>query len=535
MKGRRRNLRGSAILVPAVSTAVLLAGFAGSASAQKSALTKAPKSHTLNMSLLNPLVAAGLDPDVYYADEGQNLISAAYDTLLQYKPNTSTPVIEPDLAKSWTVSNHSLTYTFHLQPGVKFADGSAFNSTAVKIDFARRAAVDAGPAYMVADVKSVSTPSPLVAVVHLKTPNNAFLSELASEYGPRAISPEAIKEHAGTDDAHTWFTTHTDGTGAYTVSDDDNGTLYKLSYDPKSWEAKPYYTTINFHVTPSITTQELELEKGQLDLIEHAIPSSADQSLASSSGIKIYHFPTTEQELVYLNPNNGVLSSADVRKAILESINKRSIVDTVWPGQATVATQMYPFGEVPAGTAKENPPTNPGALTALKGQFGSQPIVIDYGASDPVQEQVADLLQAEFSAAGITSSAVGVPQAEFHDLDTTNKPTSPSILIAGSWPDADQPYLQAQIVYAPGGGINFFNCQSPDGTAELQKAVKDTNKVTAAALYVQAGDDYAATSCWDPIANNEDTMAAPSWLEGLTHDVAAPFVLELRYLHPSGA
>jgi peptide/nickel transport system substrate-binding protein len=118
MKGRRRNLRGSAILVPAVSTAVLLAGFAGSASAQKSALTKAPKSHTLNMSLLNPLVAAGLDPDVYYADEGQNLISAAYDTLLQYKPNTSTPVIEPDLAKSWTVSNHSLTYTFHLQPGV---------------------------------------------------------------------------------------------------------------------------------------------------------------------------------------------------------------------------------------------------------------------------------------------------------------------------------------------------------------------------------------------------------------------------------
>ena len=534
-KGGRRSLRGSAVVSFAVSIAVLIAACGGtSSSGQKSAsTTTSPKTHTLNLPLLNPLVAAGLDPDAYYADEGENIIDAAYDTLLQYKPNSDRPVLEPDLAKSWTISKDALTYTLHLEPGVRFADGSAFNSTAVKVDFARRAAVGSGPAYMVADVKSVGTPSPLVAVVHLKKPNNAFLDELASEYGPRAISPEALKQHAGTDHAHTWLTTHTDGTGAYSVSDEANGQLYHLTYDPKSWEPKPYYTTIDFHVTPSITTQELELQRGQLNLIEHSLPTSADKSLASSGAIKIYHFPTTQQELVYLNPSNGVLSSLAVRQAILETINKRSIVDTVWPGKATVATQMYPLNEVPAGTAAQNPTVNPGALSPLKAKIGGQPITIGFSAGDPVQQQVANLLQAEISAAGITSTASGINQAVFHAL-SGGHPTSPSIVIANSWPDADQPYLQAHIAYDPGGGISFFKCPSA-GTAELQKAVQVPNATTATALYEKAGDAYAATNCWDLVANNQDVMAAPSWLAGLTHDVAAPFVLLLRYLHPAGA
>jgi peptide/nickel transport system substrate-binding protein len=38
----------------------------------------------------------------------------------------------PDLAKSWTISDDGLTYTFKLNEGVKWHDGKPFSSADVK-------------------------------------------------------------------------------------------------------------------------------------------------------------------------------------------------------------------------------------------------------------------------------------------------------------------------------------------------------------------------------------------------------------------
>jgi peptide/nickel transport system substrate-binding protein len=522
-----RSTRNGALVGVAVA---LITATCGQSSATAATTTTAPPGHTLTIPLLSDLAQGGLDPDVYYADEGVNIIDAAYDTLLQYEPNTAKPTLEPDLATSWSISPNALTYTFHLRAGVKFHDGTAFTSAAVRADFARRAAVNGAPAYMVADIASVATPSPLVAVVHLKTPNNAFLDELASEYGPRMISPTALATHAAKDHDEAWLTTHEDGTGAYTVTDEDGGQLYVLRYFPQAWEPKPYYTTIDFKVTPSITTQELELEAGSLDLIEHSLPSAAVKSLGSSGKLKVYEFPTTEQELVSLNPHNGALSSLAVRAAILETIDKQAIVNTVWPGQASVATQIFPLDEVPHDTALQDPKYDPDALTKLKSKLNGQDIVIDFQAGEAVEEQVADLLQAEFAGAGMKSEAIGISQAQITDIEGTD-PTTPSMVITEGWPDGDQPYMQAHIAFDPGGGEHYFTCPS-GGTSVLQQAVRATNPKTALQLYEKAGNLYSQTDCWDLLANNHDTMVAPSWLGGLTHDVAAPYVLLLRYLHP---
>jgi peptide/nickel transport system substrate-binding protein len=508
-------------------------GALGVSAAGASSASAVDLSHTLTVPLLGDLAQGGLDPDVYYADEGVNIIDAVYDTLLQYKPNSATPIIEPDLATRWTESANALTYTFYLRAGVKFHDGTPFTSEAVKADFARRAAVNSAPAYMVADVAAVDTPSPLVAVVHLKKPSNAFLDMLASEYGPRIISPTGLAAHAGKDHDQTWLTSHEDGTGAYELVSTGGGQHYVLKWFPQSWNPKPWYTTINFVVTPSITTQELELQAGNLDIIEHSIPTPGVDSLRAVKSLRVYEFPTTAQALLSLNPNNGVLSSVKVRDAILSAIDKQAIVDTVWPGQASVANQVYPQGLVPEGTAMQDPKYDPSLLTDLKSKFGNQKIVVDYQAGEAVTEQVADVIQAELAATGVGSEAVGISQAQITDL-TDENPTTPSMVITIGWPDADQPYMQAHIAFDPGQGEHFFHCSSPEGTATLAEALSTVDPKTATSLYEQAGDDYSATGCWDLLANNHDTMVAQSWLAGLTHDVGAPYVLLMRYLHPVG-
>src|SRR5579862_5179621 len=68
---------------------------------------------------------AAVDRQVY-----QNL----YDKLVDTDENLR---IVPMLATSWTVSPDGKTYTFKLQQGVKFHDGTPFNAQAVKYNFDR--------------------------------------------------------------------------------------------------------------------------------------------------------------------------------------------------------------------------------------------------------------------------------------------------------------------------------------------------------------------------------------------------------------
>ena len=50
--------------------------------------------------------------------------------------------IQPQLAKSWTISPDGLTYTFKLQSGVKFHDGEAFDSAVAKASIERARGAD---------------------------------------------------------------------------------------------------------------------------------------------------------------------------------------------------------------------------------------------------------------------------------------------------------------------------------------------------------------------------------------------------------
>jgi peptide/nickel transport system substrate-binding protein len=78
------------------------------------------------------------DPDANYQLQGNTVMLALYEGLLEYSPEGTTDIVGR-LAESWEVSDDNLTYTFTLRENLTFADGTPLDSTALLRGFERRA------------------------------------------------------------------------------------------------------------------------------------------------------------------------------------------------------------------------------------------------------------------------------------------------------------------------------------------------------------------------------------------------------------
>ena len=88
--------------------------------------TRSPRLETpaqsMPLKLANAVAIDTLDPVEASANESISLDQNIYARLVQTDP--AGKEIVPDLADKWDISDDKLTYTFHLRPDVKFADGT---------------------------------------------------------------------------------------------------------------------------------------------------------------------------------------------------------------------------------------------------------------------------------------------------------------------------------------------------------------------------------------------------------------------------
>ena len=75
--------------------------------------------------------------DGAYVSDGESLrvVDQIFETLVTTKRGGTDPA--PSLAKSWKASADGLAWTFQLQTGVKFHDGTPFDAAAVCTNFER--------------------------------------------------------------------------------------------------------------------------------------------------------------------------------------------------------------------------------------------------------------------------------------------------------------------------------------------------------------------------------------------------------------
>ncbi len=527
--GRGRSLVGGVVSVllaiPALSSVDALPASASSY----------PTSHTLNLSFLQD-PGQPPDPDVYYAGEGLLLTRNMYQGLLQYKTGTAQRILEPELATSWSVSKNGLEYTFDLRHGVLFHDGTPFTSAAIAPDFARRAAVDGGPAYQVGDVASVKTPGPYQAVITLKTPNTAFLDYLASPYGPVMESPSALAAHKGSNNDQTYLETHDIGTGPYELTEAKVGVFYQMKGFPRYWGTKPYYTTINMPVIDNLSTEEIEFNDGQLDAILHDMTTSVIAQYTTDSKVKVYNLPTLQSETAYVNENKGFLTSEKARIDLLEAIDVRALVAGVFPGRAMVPKQAGPDGLLPAEYGQQDIRYDPDKLKALVETLPSsdRSFIVGYDTGAPDDQLLAEDIGIELDALGLNTKVVGYETSQiFADVGSVSSAQSssqPNVLIDYFWPDTYNVYTWTHISFDPSGGLEYLSCNVPGESALDSEAVETGSDV----VYNEVVEKAMASGCWLNLADKDDTMVAQPWLRGVpqTHNVAEPEMLELAGLYP---
>lgn len=524
-----RALRTAAVL--GASGLLLTACAGGGSGSGGDSGPGAPTDGVLRLGVLND-IGQPPDPDVYYSGNGLAITTNVYEGLVRYEPgNHDEATIAPLLAESWEVSEDFREYTFVLREGVTFHDGTPFDSSAVQASFDRRAAVDAGPAYMVAGVADVEEIDARTVKVVLAEPNSAFLDYLASPYGPRMLSPTVLAEQAGDDFAQEYLSTHDAGTGPYELTGAAVGEGYELTYYEDYWgDLDPEFTTVELPVYTEISAMQLELENGDLHALLSAVPTASRDGYLDSETLEAYPLPSFQVGVAYFNPNRPLLETAEARTALFEGIDWETLVEQVSGVSSEASPGHYPTGSLSADLDQRDLVHDPEALAAWVGTLpAGTEIQIGHNAGGTDAEQMANIVAAQLQALGLDATVTSHQSSEVFGTFYENPAGSPDVFLAPStWPDSNSPYMHGHVFWDPDGGLNHLQCFDETTSALLAEALATGSDET----YFAAGEAAYEAMCAPTFARTTDFMVTQSWLGNVeaSHSIAAPATLAFATL-----
>lgn len=244
----------------------------------------------------------------------------------------------PDLAKSWTVSNDGLTWTFNLRQGVKWQDGTPFTADDVAYTFDQ---IVLNPKYPTnkasnfAALKTVRATGPYTVQFILSAPWAALPSYLAW-FAP--ILPKHSFAGKGNPFQLTSFNKqHPVGTGPYIMSNYSPGQSITLTRNPTYFGPAPKIQTIVFQIIPQATTQITSLLSGSLNYIGVEDPQLLTP-LESNPNITLQKVVQQDYYYVTLNTSLAQFKDVRVRRALSLAIDKKGLIAAVLKGNGQVAT-----------------------------------------------------------------------------------------------------------------------------------------------------------------------------------------------------
>jgi peptide/nickel transport system substrate-binding protein len=342
---------------------------------------------------------ASLDPNVAYGAE-PDVLAQIYQTLTSYSPGPGAKV-EPDLATSWSASAGGRTWTFKLRHGVKFQDGEAFTSAAVKISLERLLKLDQGAAYVFKPITSIDTPSTDTVVFHLSA-SRPLDAMLASGYGAYIMSPKTAAHPS------SWFQSGRGyGTGPYmwkSYTRSQSAVITKFDGYWGGWHSGQV-TTLVYSFTPDASTRVAQLVSGSAQVADD-LPLQDVKSLESRSGLAVHPIDILAGNYLTLNTTQPPFTDVAVRQAILDTFPTQQVINTVYGSICTANTSLIPRS-VPGSTTGQIPATyNLDTAKHLLAQAGHPTggfsFSFMFNNAYPEQAQIAQLWKAALAQVGVT-------------------------------------------------------------------------------------------------------------------------------------
>jgi len=261
-----------------------------------------------------------------------------FETLVKFDNNEPVPL----LAESWKQIDDK-TWQFKLRPGVKFHDGTDFDSADVKASAMRLSRAKGGLASQWKVLESVETPDPLTVIIHLKNPVGPFLritsflsigpSEVVNAKGPEEYGAGVILP----------------GTGPFKISDFSPGDSLTVSANPTYWGEKPKVKGLQFVNIPEQTARVTAILNGEVD-IAWAFSDDELATLRGNSSVKVDVVPSATYGYAWFNAARKPFDDPRVRRAMWHALDLQKVLRDLKPETGTVAKNVIPetvFGFTP--------------------------------------------------------------------------------------------------------------------------------------------------------------------------------------------
>ncbi|AOV09083.1 ABC transporter substrate-binding protein [Sporosarcina ureilytica] len=468
--------------------------------------------------------STSLDPSRTTEGETFKVTINLFETLLTFEDEGTA--VEPGLAKSWEPSEDGLTYTFELQEGVKFHDGTDFNAEAVVKNFERWASGDAEkhPYYnsmfggFEGDeghvIESVTAEGDHTVVFKLTRPQAPFLKNLAMDMFAIA-SPTAFEEQ-GDDD----FERNPVGTGPFKfVEWKPNDSITIERFDDYWQEGLPKLDKVIFRSIPDNAARLNALTAGEIDLADGINPSDG-ASIEGNPDLQLFERPSMNVGYLGLTVTREPFDNKLVRQAMNHAIDKQSIIDAFFEGRADIAVNPMPPSVSGYNDEIEGYDYNPEKAKELLEEAGygdgfemelwAMPVPRPYM---PDGEKVAEVIQKNLADIGITAKIVSHEWATY--LELASKGDADAFMLGWTGDNGDPDNFLYVLLDEDNIGSNNYTYFKNDETHELFiEAQTEVDEEKRIELYKKAQEILHEEAPWVPLAHSIPLLAGSKDITG---------------------
>jgi peptide/nickel transport system substrate-binding protein len=314
-----------------------------------------------------------------------------YDSLFTIDPSLT---IKPGLVTQWDTSD-PMNYKFTLRSGVKYQDGTAFNGASVKANIERyKTGATSRRKSDLASVKTVEVTDDTHVIFHLSRRDATLLATLVDRAGMMVSIDAVTKGGANFSLAPTGA-----GSGPFEFVEWKRNDHLTLKKNPGYWRpGLPYLDGVTYRAIPDVNAILAALKTGDVD-IARLIAAKDVASVKADSSLIYKDVPAIGFNGFELNAGAPPFNDPAKRQAVATAIDRYAILKNIQFNIGVVGYGPIP----PSSWAFDASEKIYDHADANKAKSMATGFTFTYKTtSDPVQQQLAQLIQAEMSAAGIT-------------------------------------------------------------------------------------------------------------------------------------